>query len=394
MKQKIIILGAGLLQVPAIVKAREMGLHVIAMDIDPNAIGFEYADEYFVISTIDIEKVLEVSKQIKPQGIMTVASDKPMLTVAKVGETLGLNTISKETSIKVTNKASMRECLFNRNIPIPKFKVVSTLEEYLGYIEEIKEKFIVKPVDSSGSRGIFLVEDRKEAMNAYNHSLKYSSTGEILIEEYLEGPEVSVESITIHGKTHIVAITDKETTGVPHFVEVGHSIPSRLSDEVKDEIKKITCNSIRALGIEVGPSHTEIKITEEGPKIIEVGARLGGDNITTHLVPLATGIDIVKKSIEIAIGKTPELNELKNRASAIKYFTGIEGTLKDINGYEEAIKIPGVKEVVFTKSIGERVNSLTSSIDRLGFVISQAETCDECIELCKNAIETIDISIK
>lgn len=389
--KKIIILGASILQVPGIKKAKEMGLYVIVLDMDPNAVGFKYADEYYVVSTTDIDAVLELAKKIKPDGIITLASDKPMLTVAKVGEVLGMNTISTETSIKVTNKARMRDALQKENVPIPRYMVVNTIEEYLDKISQFNDKFIVKPVDSSGSRGIFLVENIKQAKWAYNHSLKYSSTGEVLIEEYMEGPEVSVESITVNGETEVIAITDKYTTGAPHFVELGHNIPSILSEELKKEIEITTKKAIRALGINVGPSHTEIKITSEGAKIVEVGARLGGDNITTHLVPLAKGVDIVKKVIEIALGENIIIPKSTNSAAAIRYIKLNKGIIKNIVGLESAMEIEGVEEITFTKKIGDEIGSLTSSTDRAGFVIAKSNNINDALRICDEVEKIIKI---
>lgn len=389
--KKIMILGASILQVPAIKRAKDMGLYVISIDMDPKAIGFEFADEHHVLSTIDVDAVLELAKKINIDGIMTLASDKPMLTVAKVSNELGLNSISEETSIKVTNKARMRECLAEHNVPIPKFKVATNKEEYLNYISQFGSTYIVKPADSSGSRGIFLVENSEKSSEAYNHSIKYSSTGEILIEEYITGPEVSVESITINGKTNIIAITDKNTTGSPYFVELGHSIPSSLSEEIQENIKKVTIAAIDALGIEVGPSHTEIKVTDEGPKIIEVGARLGGDNITTHLVPLSTGIDMVKSLINMSIGIFENPKATKSKGAAISYFDSDEGTINNILNLNEAYKIKGVNEIYFNKTINDKTNKIRSSIDRIGYVISHASTAREAIEICKKVKDEIKI---
>ncbi|WP_206001557.1 ATP-grasp domain-containing protein [Paraclostridium dentum] len=393
MKKKIIILGASLLQIPAIKKAKEMGLHVISIDMDENAAGFKYADESYTISTNDVEEVLRISRKIKPDAIITIASDKPMITVARVGKELGLNTISESTSIKVTNKARMRECLEYNKIPIPRFKVINNKDSYLEYTDQMSEMFIVKPADNSGSRGIFLVKDRCEAIDAYNYSSKYSSTGEILVEEYIEGAEVSVESLTLNGRTEIISITDKSTTGAPYFVELGHSIPSILDEKTQLQIKEITIGAIKALGINIGPAHTEIKITKDGPKIIEVGARLGGDNITTDLVPLSTGINMVECCIKLALGHEIEINEKKDNGSAIRYFESEPGILKNIENLDDVITQPGVVDIVFTKKIGDNITEVKSSSDRIGYVICQADTSTEAINLCEKVKKEINIKI-
>ena len=289
--KKIMILGASILQLPAIQQAKEMGLHVIAVDMNPDAIGFkESGIQCEVISTIDIPAVLKCAKENAIDGIMTLASDMPMQTVALVAEELGLVGISKETALKATNKAFMRDALQDCNVPIPLYHRVN---DYQGFLEAVNDivgrgyKCIVKPADNSGSRGVDLLKSQtpENLQKAYDYSKTFSRTGELVVEEYMEGSEVSVETLSINGICHVIQITDKITTGVPYFVEMGHSQPSMLSEKIKEEIAEVAKAANKALDIMDGPSHTEIKVTKDGPKIVELGARLGGDNITTHLVP-------------------------------------------------------------------------------------------------------------
>lgn len=393
MNKKIMIIGAGILQLPAIIKAKEIGLEVIAVDMDISAPGFKYADINLNISTIDIDGVANAAMELKPDGVMTLASDMPMRTVAAIGQQLGLLTIDEKTAINATNKAVMRRCLYENNVPIPKFYVVSSYLEYLSVLNNFGHKFIVKPADNSGSRGIFLVTKCDEIEKAYEYSKEFSRSGEILVEECMSGPEVSVETITVDGVTHMIAITDKLTTGAPNFVEMGHSQPTMLSTIIQEEIRKITFSTIKAIGIENGPSHTEIIITEEGPKIVEIGARLGGDNITTSLVPLSTGVDMVKECINISLGEKPDLELKFEKASAIRYFKSSKGILLDIEGIEKASLIDGVKEITFSKGIGDNINNINSSTERIGYVIAQGETPKKAIEICEKVLEVIKIKI-
>lgn len=394
--KKIMILGASILQLPAIIKAKEMGLEVIAVDIDKNAVGFKEADIGLEISTIDIPNVVKAAELYKIDGIMTLASDMPMRTVAAVASKLNLIGISEETALKATNKAVMRECLKDNNIPIPKFFRIKTYKQYLDILINFTDNCIIKPADNSGSRGIFLInnlKNEKMIKYAFEYSKKHSRSGEVLVEEYMQGPEVSVESISIDEKTHIIAITDKLTTGSPRFVELGHSQPSILSENVKNEIKKITIETIKAIGIKNGPSHTELKITNEGPKVVEIGARLGGDNITTHLVPISTGVDMVKSCINIALGEMPDLNIKQNKGAVIRYFNTNKGILHNVYGIEEAKKINGISEINIVKKIGEHINDIDSSSDRVGFVIAEGNSVDNAIRKCKQAMSCITISI-
>jgi biotin carboxylase len=193
----IMILGASILQLPAIQKAKEMGLQVIAVDMDKNAIGFKYADICLEVSTIDIPSVIEAAKKYKIDGIMTLASDMPMRTVAAISKEMGLIGITEDTAIKTTNKAVMRQCLKENKVPIPAFYKAITKEQYLKVLGNFESKCIVKPADNSGSRGVFFIKnisDKDLIDYAFEYSKKYSRNGEIIVESFMEGYEVSVET--------------------------------------------------------------------------------------------------------------------------------------------------------------------------------------------------------
>jgi len=395
--KKIMILGASILQLPAILKAKEMGLQVIAVDMDKNAVGFKEADICLEISTIDTQNVLEEAKRYNIDGIMTLASDMPMRTVATIAKELNIVGIKEDTALKATNKALMRECLKEYNVPIPAFFKVNNIDEYMKIVKKQKNSFIVKPTDNSGSRGVFLIDDinNKAFINyAFEYSKKYSRCGEIVVEEYMRGPEVSVETLSVNGTVHVIAITDKLTTGAPRFVEMGHSQPSILPEDIREEINSIAIAAVKAIGIQDGPSHTEIIITNNGPKIVELGARLGGDNITSHLVPLSTGVDMVKCCIEIALGQKPDLERKIEKGSAIRYFRTAAGKIMDISGVDHAKKINGVKQICFIKNIGDSVNEIYCSTDRIGFIIAQSSSANDAIEICTKAQSLINIFIQ
>lgn len=395
--KKIMILGASILQLPAILEAKEMGLQVISVDMDKNAIGFKYADICLEISTIDTKNVLEAAKKYNIDGIMTLASDMPMITVAIVAKELNIIGITEETALKATNKALMRECLRKNNVPTPAFFKISNIDEYFNIVQKQKNRFIVKPTDNSGSRGVFLIDDINDKASisyAFEYSKKFSRCGEIIVEEYMQGPEVSVETLSIDGTVHVIAITDKLTTGAPRFVEMGHSQPSNLPENIKEKIKSVAIAAVKAIGIENGPSHTEIIITSEGPKIVELGARLGGDNITSHLVPLSTGVNMVKCCIEIALGQKPDLEKKIEKGAAIRYFKTPVGKIMDISGIDQAEKIDGVKQISFVKNVGDFVGEINNSTDRVGFVITQANDVDTAISINNKAKELINIKME
>lgn len=210
----------------------------------------------------------------------------------------------------------------------------------------------------------------------------------------MEGPEVSVETLSVDGECHIIQITDKLTTGAPYFVEMGHSEPSAQPEDIKVRISEVASAAVKAIGIENGPSHTEIKVTKDGPKIVELGARLGGDNITTHLVPLSTGVDMVECCIKIALGEKPDLERKCELGSAIRYFKTEKGIITNIIGIEDAKKLYGVMQVSIVHGIGEKVSEIKNSIDRIGFVIAQGENAVNAVEICEDALRKIKFEVE
>lgn len=395
--KKIMILGAGVLQLPAIRQAKQMGLQVIAVDMNPEAIGFqEDGITKEVISTIDTPAVLQAARRHNIDGIMTLASDMPMQTVATVCRELGLVGISEDTALKATNKAYMRDALKAHNVPIPLYFRVRDKDAYLEAVRTIRAagyRCIVKPADNSGSRGVDLISAQDDPEAVYEYSKTYSRGGELVVEEFMEGPEVSVETLAIDGEVHVIQITDKLTTGAPYFVEMGHSQPSRLDAETREKIRCVAIAANKAIGIQNGPSHTEIKVTKDGPKIVELGARLGGDCITTHLVPLSTGVDMVACTIKIALGEAVDPTPQWNRGSAIRYLKTQTGIFKGVEGLEEAEKVPGVKQVCLVRHAGEPVGEIRSSVDRAGFVIAQASTADKAVLACETALGKMKILV-
>ena len=393
MSKKIMILGASILQLPAIEKAVEMGLDVVVLDMNPEAVGFSVQGvTKEIISTIDVSAAVEAAKRHKIDGVLTLATDMPMRAVSAIAEECGLIGVSTDTARKATDKSIMRNALKEAGVPIPQFFVVKTKEEYGEATRKLPIPFIVKPADSSGSRGIIKVENDSEIEKAYYYALEHSRNGIVVVEEYMVGPEVSVETIAMEGKINVIQVTDKITTGSPHFVEMGHTQPSRL--DCIDEIKRIAILANKAVGIENGPSHTEMIITQDGPKIVELGARLGGDCITTHLVPLSTGVDMVEACIKIALGEKPDITPTLNCGSAIRYFHQRAGMVKKIEGIEKAKEYDGVRNISIVHGIGETVTEITDSGSRMGFIISQGRDAEDAANIAENAQKCIVIDIE
>lgn len=392
--KRLLIIGASVLQLPAIKKAKEMGLYVGVADFNPNAIGIPYADKFYNASTMDEDAVLAAAKSFCPDGIMTLATDMPMRGVAKVSDTLGLHSISYETAVKSTDKYDMIRAFKEHNVSSPWYFLVNKANELNELEHMLTFPCIMKPTDNAGSHGVVLAHSFDELVNNYEYSHESSRNGSVIIEEFLDGPEVSVEVMVTDGKVNILQITDKLTTGSPHFVELSHSQPSRLSEDAQNQIRIVAEGACKAVGIDKGPAHVEMKVTERGPVMIELGARMGGDNITTHLVPLSTGVDMVKATIDVALGVKPDIVPSIHCGSAIRYFQVPFGTIRSIEGVEEAERIPGVIQITFTKGVGEDSTPIHCSNDRIGFVIAQADTAEAAVKVCEDAMKAINIEIQ
>lgn len=387
------IVGASVLQLPAILKAKEMGLHVAVVDYNPLAVGIPYADKFYNASTMDEEAVLAAAEDFQPDGIVTLATDMPMRGVAKTSDKLHLHSINYETAVKATDKYEMIKAFKACGVPSPWYFNVDTLEELKALEGKVTFPCIIKPTDNAGSHGVAKVNSYEELVANYEYSHSCSRHGKVIIEEYLDGPEVSVEVMVVNEKVHILQITDKITTGAPHFVEMGHTQPSRLPIDAQQQIREVAEAACKAIGIDKGPAHVEMKVTPRGPVMIELGARMGGDNITTHLVPLSTGIDMVGSTIKVALGEEPDITPTLHSGSAIRYFKVPFGTIKAIANVEEAQKVPGVKQITFTKNIGEESTPIECSNDRIGFVIAQGENAEEAVEVCEKVMNKIKITI-
>lgn len=392
--KKILIIGASILQLPAIRKAKELGYYVGVTDYNPKAIGIAESDEYFNVSTIDVDGVVKVAQEFNPDGIITLATDMPMRAVAKACEVCGLPGISFDTAIKATDKGEMIKAFEAAGVEHPWFFIVPKQPELTTVIDKISYPCIMKPTDNAGSRGVVLCHSREELEKEYEYSHHESRGGAVIVEEYLQGPEFSIEVMVIDGEPHVLQITDKLTTGAPHFVEMGHSQPTRQNEENSEKIRDLACRAVKAVGINIGPAHVEMILTKDGPKMVELGARMGGDCITTHLVPLSTGIDMVGSTIKLACGEKIDIEPKWEKGSAIRYFDTHNGVIKAVEGIDEAKKIPGVKEISIVHQVGDTIGEIGSSTDRVGFVIAQAETAEEAVKICEEGLNIVRILVR
>jgi D-alanine-D-alanine ligase-like ATP-grasp enzyme len=349
-------------------------------------------DELYVIDFEKKDKLDSIIELINNNnnlvGAFYLGRDQYMESVYEILGKYELN-LNPTNSIKIMNdKYETRKYLNEKNISSVKFNSV-TFENIDAVRKEFEFPFILKPTNMSGSRGVLLcekesdIEDWKEYINSYDG--EYSS---FILEEYLIGQEVSVESISYNGVHYIQGVTDKIKTNPPYFVELGHIFPSQLEEGLQSEIKDLVINILNQLEYQFGPVHTEVIITSEGPKIVEFNTRLAGDNIP-KLIEYSTEKSPQSLIVDMFNGEEPYPHSIKT-ISKIHFFNWKPGRIKSIDGIEGVRNLPSVKEIDLNFKVGSEIGEIWDSSRRHGFVI----VCGDNIDLINNEIDKIETMIK
>lgn len=367
--RKLLILGAGQMQVPIIALAKRLGYCTVVADYDPKAPGFKYADVISTISTIDKEAVLKLAQEEKVGGLLTT-SDYPVRVVSYVCEKLGLPAMTQRVAQICTNKYEQRQLFKESGVNTPFFIQCNKDSDLLGLTAF---PYIVKPVDSSASRGVEEVHNSSQLKEAVKAACEQSRTGNAIVESFIGGKEFSVETLTQGGITHIIQITEKLTRGEEqgYFVEDTHIEPARICDEEADAIRSEVIKATTAVGVDNCPTHTEIKLWDGKPYIIEMACRLGGDYITSDLVPLSTGISMMENLIRLSVGERIDTEVKYNKWSCVQF-------LNEANYYRCKDFISSGNSHIRNSEVGEYKDTvIKSSLDRLGYIILQADTREE-----------------
>lgn len=361
----IAVIGASYLQLPIVKKAKEMGLYTLCFAWEEGAVCKMVADEFFPISIVEKERILSVCRNKRINGVCTIASDVAAPTAAYVAEKMGLVGNSYETAVRANNKFQMRNAFSKEGIPCPRYRIVMSKDEI---DTDYSFPLIVKPTDRSGSLGVTKVERGGDMMPAVEHALQCSFKHEAIIEEFIEGREISVEFISYQGRHYPLQVTDKVTTGAPHFVELEHHQPAELSDGQYKEIYILTARALDALGITNGASHSEYKITADGRVyVMEIGARMGGDFIGSDLVQLSTGYDYLKGVIEVTLGR------FREPVFAERHNAGVYFLCEESRHLLPIINAGSLPNIVRSEITDDELRKATCSADRSGYAIYQGK---------------------
>ena len=388
------IFGASEFQIPLIEAAKQRNIHTCVLDINPNAPACDISDEFHECSIKDYEKALVIAEQYRPDGITAGMCDVAVLSVARICEKMNLPGIDVESAIRATDKYAMIRAFASNNVPAPGFELLNK-NDALDNFDVPWLPFIVKPIDMAGSRGINLVKNIDQKTSLIKNSIAASDSGNVIVEEYMEGPEVSVEMVVINYQPTVLQITDKITSGAPHFVELGHIQPAALSEEIRKSIVNVAESAVRAVGLKESIVHAEMIITESGPKMVELGARMGGDGIQQQLIKLSTGIDMPNFAIDIALGLPLNVPvPMTEKFSMIRFIPSVAGVIDDIIIDKDIARIEGLKSYKLFCKNGDVYEERHDNSGRFGYVLSQADSYQDVVRCSTDAIDKIKIVIK
>lgn len=396
-KKTILFLGAGEEQCEAITIALELGLQVIAVDGNPNAHGLKIAHVGIHADINDADQMIEIGKKYTIDGVMTHAVEIPQV-IAKIAKALHLPGIGPEVADRATDKYKRLQCFKENNIPCAQFEIAKNIEDAKRNSEKLGFPVVFKPLDRSGSRGVIKVNSIDDVENAFIHTKSYTNRDRILIEEYLEGREVSTESV-IFEKIYTVAFADRNYNKKqfePFFIEDGGQMPTSLSREEIDKIIGTVNAAIKALGINWGVAKGDVIIDDGKVKIIEMAARTSGGRFCSLKVPVSTGINILRPLILMSVGLPPDLRDLEKKFSrgiAERFIFPKPGKIIKIIGVDDARKVDGIYKIHLDSDIkiGTTIPQVKDHTMRKGYVIAVGDTNEEAVKRAETAVNKINI---
>ena len=385
--RRLLVLSAGPAQLGLLRAARARDLFVIAADRDASAVGFPLADRRAVISAEDEQAIARLAEAEHVDGLIAPGTDWPVGIAARVADRLGLpHPISPDAATAATSKPRQRELLEAAGVPQPRWMVGHSPDE-----GTIPPPCVVKPPDRQGQRGLSVVRDRQELADAAERANAESRSGGWLVEELIDGPEITVNGFSVDGRFQTLTVTDRLVAEPPAFgVALAHAWPS------EQDPRAIAADAARALGIANGPTYTQIRFGADGPRVIEVAARLGGGH-DAELCHAAIGVDLNGAAIAAAFGDPVDEGALSPRPRAggacVRFLVAPRGVLDAVDGLAEATAAPGVLDVRMYRQPGHRFGLLRTGPDRAGAIIATGATRDAALAHADAAAERITFRV-
>jgi biotin carboxylase len=381
--KRLLVLGAGPAQLGLLRAARERGLFVIAVDRDPGAPGFEFADRRAVVSTEDEPAIGMLAAAEELNGVIAPGIDWPVAIAARVAARLGLShPLSPEAAAVAVSKLRQRERLAEHGVPQPAWRMVTEAPA------DLSVPVVVKPPDRQGQKGLTLVRDHKRLPAAIEQAVSFSRANVALVEDLVEGPEVTVNAFSTNGVFHPLTVTDRVTsTDESAFgVALAHAWPSEHDTEDAIEVAKAAAT---ALGIENGPTYTQVVLGPDGPRVMELAARLGGGH-DAELCLAALGVDLNGLALSAALGESVEVPRPESRGGAcVRFLVAPPGSLENVEGIEDALAQEEILDARVYRRPGWVFSPLQRGADRAGFVLATGSSRDDALAKAGRAAELI-----
>jgi biotin carboxylase len=399
----VLFVGAGRHQRRAILRAKELGLRVAAVDKNSEALGLQEADIAKVVDFSDVDAVLKATARIKLDGVLTVSADRAVPVVAAVAEARGLPGIGTHTAHLMTHKVAMRARLADAGVPQPRFAAVRTLSERYRAANEVGFPAVLKPADSGGQRGVFRVESMDDIERHLHEALAASPSGEAILEEFIEGMEMNGIVLARNGETIPLTLSDRRRPpGVGFGVGWIHVYPATVFGYQLEESERIAAHTVRALGLQTGIAFPQLIAHPDGRVlVVECAARIPGGQMA-DLVRWATGVDLVEVQLRMALGEElpDELVQAKfKQPLAIRFLTAQPGPLptgrvKRIGPLDKVLAFPGVVQADVYLQVGETIRPVRLDGDRRGYVIATADTNLEALDRAEAAAGLLDVEVE
>jgi biotin carboxylase len=379
--KRLLVLGAGPAQLGLLRAARDRGLFVIACDRDPGAPGFAFADRRAVVSAEDESSLYQLARAENVDGLIAPGIDWPVAVAARIAAKLGLpHPLSPDTAVLAVSKQRQRGRLAEAGVPQPRWEVVASPSE------DHATPCVVKPVDRQGQKGLTLVREAGDLMSAIELALAEARAGLALVEEYVEGPELTVNAFSVDGDFHALTVTDRLTAEPPAFgVALAHAWPSGAGEPAAAAARRVA----EALGIADGPTYTQVRISRDGPRVVEVAARLGGGH-DAELCRAALGVDLNGLALAAALGEPVAVPAPHPaRGACVRFLVAPPGVLQAVDGLERALEVEGILDAQVYRRPGYRFEPLRRGADRAGFVLARGDSRDDALERAGRAIDRI-----
>jgi biotin carboxylase len=383
------VLGAGPYCVPAIRAVREAGYRAVVVDRNPEAPGLAIADVARAVDLADAPSVLAVARDERIDGVLPL-NEFGVPTAGHVAQELGLPGLTPRTAALACDKGLMRERWRHDGLPNADFRVVLTEQEARAACAEIGLPVVLKPADSGGGgRGVSVVRDEAEIGWAYGFARTPARNGRVVVERFLDGVELTIESISYRGEVHVLAISDKIKPPLRTRVATSLTYPAELSEAVAEDVRALARAAVRSLGITDGPSHLELIVTDDGPVLLELGARGGGGHIFSMIVEAVSGVPMVRESARVLVGDEPDLRIRHERGCVYKLFAPHGGVIRAIEGLDAARAMPGVLAIGVTRKPGDILGDLVDSLQRSGFAVVSGADRQEAVRRADAVSETV-----